>query len=97
MPLKFNNFRERIKLYGKVRPNSGLSDVLDVKLPPALTERQGQSIFLYDSRTARARDKDAVFVFAHPYVCFLMFFLYRKILDASTTCWSDNLGNWFIF
>nr|CAD2145609.1 unnamed protein product [Meloidogyne enterolobii] len=61
-------YRERIKLYGKVRPNSGLSDVLDVKLPPALTERQGQSIFLYDSRTARARDKDAVFVFAHPYM-----------------------------
>ena len=52
-----------------------------LKLPPALTEKNGQSIFLYDSRTAQARDKDAVFVFAHPYVCFFYFSLkfYQKI------------------
>ncbi|CAK5024843.1 unnamed protein product [Meloidogyne enterolobii] len=41
---------------------------MSMQLPLALTERNGQSIFLYDSRTAQARDKDAVFVFAHPYM-----------------------------
>uniref|UniRef100_A0A914NUS1 MULE transposase domain-containing protein n=1 Tax=Meloidogyne incognita TaxID=6306 RepID=A0A914NUS1_MELIC len=59
--------REKSKLYGKVNTKKG-SDISAIKLPPALTERNGQSIFLYDSRTARARDKDAVFVFAHPYM-----------------------------
>ena len=60
-------FREKSKLYGKVNTKKG-SDISAIKLPPALTEKNGHSIFLYDSRTARARDKDAVFVFAHPYV-----------------------------
>uniref|UniRef100_A0A915NRF8 MULE transposase domain-containing protein n=1 Tax=Meloidogyne floridensis TaxID=298350 RepID=A0A915NRF8_9BILA len=59
--------REKIKLYGKGNTRKG-SNVMSMQLPLALTERNGQSILLYDSRTARARDKDAVFVFAHPYM-----------------------------
>ncbi|KAL7073866.1 hypothetical protein ACQ4LE_007017 [Meloidogyne hapla] len=60
--------REKIKLYGKSTPMKEQSDIVSLILPPTLTERNGQSIFLYDSRTARARDKGAVFVFAHPYL-----------------------------
>uniref|UniRef100_A0A914ND54 FLYWCH-type domain-containing protein n=1 Tax=Meloidogyne incognita TaxID=6306 RepID=A0A914ND54_MELIC len=59
--------REKIKLYGKFTPKKD-SDIVSIVLPLTLTERNGQSIFLYDSRIARARDKDAVFVFAHPYM-----------------------------
>ncbi|CAK5024841.1 unnamed protein product [Meloidogyne enterolobii] len=59
--------REKTKFFGKGCTRKG-SDILAIKLPPALTEKNGQSIFLYDSRTAQARDKDAVFVFAHPYM-----------------------------
>nr|CAD2145606.1 unnamed protein product [Meloidogyne enterolobii] len=59
--------REKTKFFGKGCTKKG-SDILAIKLPPTLTEKNGHSMFLYDSRTAQARDKDAVFVFAHPYM-----------------------------
>uniref|UniRef100_A0A914NFW8 MULE transposase domain-containing protein n=1 Tax=Meloidogyne incognita TaxID=6306 RepID=A0A914NFW8_MELIC len=61
--------QRKVKTFnGKSQTQKKGSDISAIKLPPALTEKNGHSIFLYDSRTARARDKDAVFVFAHPYM-----------------------------
>ncbi|KAL7073867.1 hypothetical protein ACQ4LE_007014 [Meloidogyne hapla] len=61
-------YREKAKLYGKGTSKISSNDVMSIQFPPALIEKGGQSILLYDSRPVRMHDDKAVFVFAHSYM-----------------------------
>ena len=49
---------------------------MSIRFPQPLIERGGQSILLYDSRSVRIHDNKPVFVFAHPYVCFFLIWVF---------------------
>jgi len=85
--------RARTKLFGR----AGVKvEVSSIKIPLMLVERNGHSILLYDSRIHRPNDQQTVLVFAHPYVCFFIYFANFCQLDVTTTCYTSILDNeWF--